>query len=96
MQSGNPTARYSYDSWIASRALRTRSAQLRGCESHNQLRLQHSESSNCNHFAEKDPNDRQQHTIVNGYNSNGDGTLVSVTDQAHPRHRVRTMIIADC
>ena len=28
-----------------------------------------------------DPTDNQRHTIVNAYNSNGNGTLVSVTDQ---------------
>ena len=78
---GNPTARYSYDSMnrrsVTTDALGTTTGDINhsvGCNynSRGQLTIT---------TLPVDPVDGVQHTITNAYNTNGDGTLISVTDQ---------------
>jgi RHS repeat-associated protein len=79
--SGNPTARYAYDSANRRSDVTDALGTAVGDANHTTSYTYSTRSQLTVTTLPTDPIDGVRHTIQNTYNSNGDGTLISVTDQ---------------
>ncbi len=77
---GNPTARYQYDAWSRVSGVTDALGSGDGDPNHTISYSYNARGQLRVTTLPTDPYDHTQHTIVNTYNSNGDGTLISVSD----------------